>query len=229
LIATTHGHYPTAYNLDKCVVPMNLLIGGLDPLATDVVGAALMGFEVADVKHLDLCRTTGIGIGDLDRIDIINKPLFEERKKNLTCELLDDYPPDLTFLKGKERCCKEGCRRNTESVVEMLYRDHGGKGGFTILMGKGIDKQAVDKITGRAHIAGSCAIQDYGVSLQARLGKRHVTMSPGCNDLALTVHGLCRQMGILPIALSQINPLQSAALFMTTKLKGSQANIVPLV
>ena len=85
--------------------------------------------------------------------------------------LLDDYPPDITFLRGKERCCKEGCRRNTESVVEMIYRDHGGKGGFTILMGKGIDKQEVDRITGRVHIAGSCAIQDYGVALQARLGK----------------------------------------------------------
>ena len=32
-----------------------------------------------------------------------------------------------------------------------------------------IDRQEVDRITGRVHIAGSCAIQDYGVALQARL------------------------------------------------------------
>ncbi len=229
LIATTHGHYPTTYNVDKCVVPMNLLIGGSDPLATDVVGAALMGFDVTAVRHLDLCRATGIGIADPDRIDIINKSLFEERKKNLTCELLDDYPPDITFLRGRERCCKEGCRRNTENVVEMIYRDHGGKGGFTILMGKGVDKQEVDRIAGRVHIAGSCAIQDYGVSLQARLGRQNVTMSPGCNDLALTVYGLCKQMGIHPIHLSQLNMLQSGMLLMMARLKGSQANIVPLI
>jgi len=229
LIATTHGHYPTTYNADKCVVPMNLLIGGSDPLATDVVGSALMGFDVSAVKHLDLCRATGIGIADLARIDMINKTLFEERKKNLTCELLDDYPSDLTFLRGRDRCCKEGCRRNTESVVEMIYRDHSGKGGFTILMGKGIDRQAVDAITGRVHIAGSCAIQDYGVSLQARLGRRNVTLSPGCNDLALTVHGLCKQMGIHPIQLSQVNPLHSGALLIMARLKGSRANIVPLI
>jgi uncharacterized protein (DUF362 family) len=229
LIATTHGHYPTTYNADKCVVPMDLLIGGSDPLATDVVGAALMGFDVTAVKHLVLCRATGIGIADLARIDMINKTLFEERKKNLTCELLDDYPPDLTFLRGRDRCCKEGCRRNTESVVEMIYRDHGGKGGFTILMGKGIDRQAVDAVTGRVHIAGSCAIQDYGVSLQARLGRRNVTMSPGCNDLALTVYGLCKQMGIHPIQLSQVNPLHSGALLVMARLKGTQANIVPLI
>jgi len=229
LIATTHGHYPTTYNADKCLVPMDLLIGGSDPLATDVVGAALMGFDVSAVKHLDLCRATGIGIADLSRIDMINKTLFEERKKNLTCELLDDYPADLTFLRGRDRCCKEGCRRNTESVVEMIYRDHGGKGGFTILMGKGIDRQAVDAVTGRVHIAGSCAIQDHSVSLQTRLGRRNVTMSPGCNDLALTVFGLCKQMGIHPIQLSQVNPLHSGALLVMARLKGTQANIVPLI
>jgi uncharacterized protein (DUF362 family) len=229
LIATTHGHYPTIFNADKCIVPMNILMGGPDPLAVDVVGAALMGFDVKDVKHLELSRATGIGIGDMACIDIINKSLFDERKKNLTCELLDDFPPDLVFLRGKERCCKEGCRRNTESVVEMIYRDHKGKGDFTILMGKGIDKQAVEKITGRVHIAGSCAIQDNGVALETRLGRRHVTMSPGCNDLALTVYGLCKQMGVHPIRLSKVNPLSSAVLLATARLKGSRANIVPLI
>ncbi|RJP44478.1 MAG: DUF362 domain-containing protein [Desulfobacteraceae bacterium] len=229
LIATTHGHYPTAYHADKCVVPMNLLMGGPDPLAVDVTGAALMGFDVKDVVHLELSREKNIGIGDMTRIDIINKPLFDERRKNLTCELLDDFPPDLIFLRGKERCCKEGCRRNTESVVEMIYRDHGGKGDFAILMGKGIDRQAVENITGRVHIAGSCAIQDHGVALEARLGRRHVTMSPGCNDLALTVYGLCKQMGVHPIRLSKVNPLSSAALLITARLKGSSANIVPLI
>jgi len=229
LIATNHGHYPTTYNALKCVVPMNLLIGGVDPLATDVVGSALMGFELAEVKHLDLCRKTGIGISDMNRIDIINRELFEERRQHFTCELLDDYPPDITFLRGKERCCKEGCRRNTENIVEMIYRDHGGKGGFTIIMGKGIDKQEIDRITGRVHIAGSCAIQDYGLAMQKRLGKRNVTMSPGCNDLALSTAGLCKQMRIHPVQLSQIDLARSLVLFITAKMKGSQANIVPLI
>ncbi len=229
LIATTHGHYPTAYHADKCVVPMNLLIGGCDPLAVDVVGAGLMGFGVQDVKHLELCRAAGMGIGDMDRIDIVNQNLFEERKQQLTCELLGDFPPDLTFIRGQERCCPEGCRRNTESVVEMIYRDHGGRGGFTILMGMGIDRQVVDRITGRVHIAGSCAVQEHGVALQARLGKRKVTMSPGCNDLALTVYGLCRQMKVHPIQLSQVDPLRSAALLIMARLRGSRANIVPLI
>jgi len=229
LIATTHGHYPSTYNAPKCIVPMDVLIGGPDPLATDVVGAAMMGFALQDVKHLELSSATGIGQGDISRIDIVNKDLFDSRRKKLTCELLDDYPTDVTFLRGRERCCKEGCRCNTETVVEMLYRDHGGKGDFTILMGKGIDKQTVNKITGRVHIAGSCAIQDYGVALQTRLGKRNVTMSPGCNNLALTVYGLCRQMRVNQISLSGVGPIQSAASLIMAKLNGTQANIVPLI
>jgi uncharacterized protein (DUF362 family) len=228
LVATTHGHYPTRYHAEKCVVPMDLLIGGPDPLATDVVGAALMGFDPTEVKHLALCRAAGIGIGDPARIDIVPLPLFEERRQHLTCELLDDFPPDLVFLRGGVRCCKEGCRRNTESVVEMLYRDHGGRGGFAILMGKGIDRRAVEQITGRVHIAGSCAVQEHAVAVQARLGKRNVTLSPGCNDLALTVHGLCRQMHVHPIRLAPAGRMRSMALLATARLKGSQANIVPL-
>lgn len=41
-----------------------------------------------------------------------------------------------------------GGRLNTEGTVELLYRDHGGKGGFTIIMGKGIDKQEMAKLKG---------------------------------------------------------------------------------
>ena len=96
-------------------------------------------------------------------------------------------------------------------------------------MGRGIDKQVVGRITGRVHIAGSCAIQDYGVALQTRLGRKNVTMSPGCNDLALTVYGLCKHMQVNQISLSGVGLIQTAAPFIMAKLKGSQANIVPLI
>ena len=160
LIATNHGHYFPTGNADKQVVPMDLMIGGPDSLAVDVVGAALMGFSIQEVAHLALSRATGIGEGDIDRINIINRPLFESRKQQLTCELLNDFPPAMPIIRGQELCCKEGCRLNTESVIEMLYRDHGGKGGFTVVMGKGFDRQAMDQITGPVHIAGSCAIEE---------------------------------------------------------------------
>ena len=78
-------------------------------------------------------------------------------------------------------------------------------------------------------VAGSCAIQDYSVALQARLGRKNVTLSPGCNDLALTVYGLCKHMRVNQVSLSGVSLIQTAAPFIMAKLKGSQANIVPLI
>jgi hypothetical protein len=208
---------------------MNLIIGGPDPLAVDVVGSALMGFELKEIGHLAGCAETGIGVSDINQITIVNRHLFDERKKKLTCELLDDFPEDLRIIRGKERCCREGCRRNTETVVEILHRDHGGRGGFTVLMGKGIDRAEVERLEGRVHLAGWCAVQEHQTSLERRLGKKNVTVSPGCNNLALTVAGLCKHMGVSPLKLIPISPPKALMLLITAKLNGSKANITPLV
>jgi len=81
MIATNHGHYIAVANTDKCIVPMNLLISGKDPLAVDVVGADLIGYTIDDVEHLRRCTELKIGIGDIRHIEIINIKLFNERKK----------------------------------------------------------------------------------------------------------------------------------------------------
>lgn len=229
IIATNHGHYIAESNRDRCVYPMNLLIAGTDPLAVDVVASKLIGFSVKDVEHLNLCKDFGIGEGDIKKISIHNSHLLRERQQKLTYQLLEDFPADLKILRGKTRCCKEGCRRNTETVVEVLHRDHGGRGGFTILMGKGIDPKEVKKITGRVHIAGGCAIEDYGLELVKRLGKKNVTMSAGCNNLADTLHGLCGHMKVSPLKLVPLNPLNSLLTLCTAKVKGTRAKIPPVL
>jgi uncharacterized protein (DUF362 family) len=228
LIATNHGHYVAESNHDECIVPMNCLIGGSDPLAVDVAASAFLGFDIKDVEHLRLSAEKGIGEGNLKNISIINRPLFDERRKSLTFELLDKFPPGLRILRGRERCCREGCRRNTETVAEIFYCDHEGRGDFTILMGKDIDPDDVGKVTGRVHIAGSCAIQDYGLELTRRLGTKNVTMSPGCNNLADTIYGLCKHMGVQPLKLAQVNPVSSLSALITARIKGTRAIIPPL-
>lgn len=228
LIATNHGHYIAESNGHECVIPMNCLIGGRDPLAVDTVAAAFLGFGIEDVEHLRLSSEKGLGEGTLDRITIINRNIFEERAQHLTCELLDRFPPDLRILRGRERCCKEGCRRNTETVAEIFYCDYNGQGGFTILMGKGIDPEEVASITGPVHIAGSCAIQDYGLEMVRRLGRKNVTMSTGCNNLAETVHALCKHMKVTPLKLAQVNPVRSLSALVTARMKKTRAIIPPL-
>jgi hypothetical protein len=229
-VATTHGHYFPTANADKQVVAMDLVAGGPDPLAVDVVCAKLIGFGLGDVAHLALAAAKGLGQGDLAQITIVNRHLFDQRQKQLSCELLEDFPPNLKILRGQELCCKEGCRLNTESVVELLYRDHQGKGGFTIVMGKGFDPQTIDAIDGPVHLAGGCAIEECGVKLGERLAAKHrVTESPGCNDLALTVKGLCAQMKVNPISLARTDLVRSVGAFILAQFHRTRANIVPLV
>ena len=67
------------------------------------------------------------------------------------------------------------------------------------------------------------------MALEKRLGSKAVTMSPGCNNLALTTYGLCRHMRVNPLTLAHVDLLRSAGLLVMAKLKGSQANIVPLL
>jgi len=227
-IATNHGHYVAEKYADICVVETKCLIGGDDPLAVDVAAASFLGYDLKSVKHLYLSSKTGIGVGDIRNIEIINRGLYNKRKQRFTHELLDRFPSDVVILRGRERCCAEGCRRNTETVVEIFNADNNGRGGFTILMGKGIDPVAVKKITGPVHIAGSCAIQDYGLELAERLGKKNVTMSPGCNNLAATIHGLCKHMKVSPISLAKLNPVISLPALLTARIKGTKAIITPI-
>jgi len=229
MIATNHGHYIAASNTDKCIVPMDLLISGKDPLAVDAVGAELIGYAIDDVEHLKRCKELEIGIEDIRHIEIINYPLFNKRKTKLTHELLEDFPPDLSIIRGKKRCCPEGCKRNTETLVEVLYRDYDGQGDFTILMGKGIDHKDIEPLTGRVHLAGGCVIEDHGLMLLKKLGKKNVTMSHGCNNLAETIYGLCKQMKVNPLKLVPVNPILSLLLLAQAKMNGSKAMIPRLI
>ena len=231
LIATNHGHYTAEKFENECIIDMNCLIGGSDPLAVDIVAAAFLGYKINDVLHIRLSADTGISTAaDPNNIEIRNRELFEIRRRNLTHHLLEKLPADLKILRGRDRCCMEGCRGNTEAVAEILYNDHKGRGDFTILMGKGIDPAEVDRIEKPpVHLAGSCAIQAHANEMRRRFGKKNVTFSHGCNNLSATVYALCRHMRVNPISLANMNPVKSLALLARARLNHSKALIPPLL
>jgi hypothetical protein len=98
-------------------------------------------------------------------------------------------PPDVRVFRGRERCCPEGCRLNTEAVLQFLYLDFSGRGGFTILMGQGFDPAMLEEVTGPVLLAGKCAIEETGEYFRRKASGR-VYQSPACNDLASTVKGV---------------------------------------
>ncbi|MBC7131135.1 DUF362 domain-containing protein [Candidatus Bathyarchaeota archaeon] len=62
-------------------VEMNLVIAGTDPVATDAVGAAIMGIQPAQVKHLILAQKKGLGTCNLNEIEIVGEKIENVKRK----------------------------------------------------------------------------------------------------------------------------------------------------
>lgn len=62
-------------------VKMDLIIAGMDPVAVDAVGAAVMGVSPMNVKHLVHSMKKGLGTCDLGQITIIGESLDKVSKK----------------------------------------------------------------------------------------------------------------------------------------------------
>lgn len=219
--AVFYGHYPPASVVDRCTETLNVLAGGADMLAVDTVGAKILGYSVDEVPHLALAREQGWGCGRLEDIEVIGD--LSRFTKKYPYHLLPEFPEDVTIIKGSERCCPEGCELNTKAVLQFLYLDHQGKGGFTILMGKGFDREQLEALRGPVLLAGKCAAQEALPIIQANCNK--IYTSPECNDLASTIKALTKLMKINPLKLVPISPVRSLGLLALAKLHGSRARV----
>lgn len=226
-VGTIHGHYPPVALQKQSLVPFNILVGGTDTLAVDTVCARIFGYTVDEVGHLAEARGMGLGCADLDAIEVIGEPLERFREK-YPFELYDAFPPDVQVIRGSERNCLEGCDANTMAGLQNYYLDYGGRGGFTIVMGKGFDHEEIQRITGRVYIAGPCAYEETYETLAARLGKRNVYFTTECNDLAGSIGSLSKLMKVSTLKLAPLNPVTSLRLLAAAKLHRSTARVAPI-
>ncbi len=58
-------------------VKMDLIIAGKDPVAVDRVGSEIIGYGIDKVKYLKYCEKKGLGIADLENIEIIGNSIEE--------------------------------------------------------------------------------------------------------------------------------------------------------
>jgi len=227
LYACNHGHYSTTALADRCVERLGVLLGGEDTLAVDAVGADLMGIKPDDVEHLKLAAEDGGGTIDLDRIEVIGDR--ERFRRNYSHDLLPIYPDDVPIVEGRERCCREGCNLNIRMVLQTLFLDFNGRGGFTICMGKGLDPEQLSRIEGRVLLVGDCAVEEAYHNLVNRLGKKSVKTSRGCNNLRDDLARLTALMKVSPLKMVPLPPWESAALLLNARLHRTTARITPLL
>jgi uncharacterized protein (DUF362 family) len=228
LNAVIHGHFPATSLLAESTVPMDLMIGGADTLAVDAVGARVLGYSVDEVEHLRICREWGLGEGDLSNIEVVGESL-EDYTERYPFELLGRYHPDVGIIIGRERACIEGCRCNSLCIQEMLANDHGGCGGWTLVFGKGIDKDQLADATGDILVIGPCASAELREWLPERFPDRKLYFVDACNDLARNTHYQAKLMGVRPLKLSPVGPLASVWLLLLARLHKTTARLPALL
>ncbi len=73
---------------DGTPVDHRVCVAGIDWLATDRTAVELMGIDYTKVAYLNYCAQAGLGIDDLDKIEIIGEPIAKHKK---TYKLNDNY------------------------------------------------------------------------------------------------------------------------------------------
>ncbi len=222
---TIHGHYPPTALVEKLTIPFRILIGGKNCIATDLVGARIFGLGIQDVPHLRIAleRNLGDGVSSLEDIEVIGD--LSKYTTTYPYDITDDFPPDVKIIGGKELWCREGCKNNPLTLLQVLYLDYGGTGGFTMVLGKGFDTAEIDAIPGPVFVGGHCAIEEVGERLLQRLGEKQVYFSDGCNNLAQTAAALLRLMKVSALKLVPQNPIRAIFLLALAKLHKTQANV----
>ncbi len=216
-----YGHYNALALADTCIRPFGVLIGSPNVVAADIVGARVFGYDVSDVPHIRLAveRKLGNGVAKLADIKLHgdyrtmkNFDIIGDLKKfggKYPFDLYPEFPADVKIIRGREMACREGCVNNPLAVLQTLAKDYNGRGGWTLVMGKGFDRKEIDSISGPVFIAGHCAIEELADSLTMRLGAKRVYRSGVCNDLQATTESLCHLMKVNPMKMAPINPLIS--------------------
>ena len=227
--ATIHGHYPVTAFADECVLPFKVLVGGRNVVATDLVGASLFGLTLDDVAHLRIAIERGYsgGVHSLDDVHIDGD--ISGFTNRYPFDLLQRFPDDVTILRGTELLCPEGCLNNPLTLLQVLAYDHGGRGGWTLVIGKGQDPAVIDAIQGRVLVAGHCAIEETGDRLVRRLSRRNVYFSGFCNDLCATTNAMCHLMNVNPLDMAPLPLTQAVTALLQALLHRSRANVPNLL
>jgi uncharacterized protein (DUF362 family) len=227
---TIHGHYPPTAWEDKLVIPFNILIGGTDTLAVDVVGARIFGITLDKVPHLKLASERGLGEGDLSKIKVVGKDL-EEYKEIYDWNLLQKFPENIKIIKGKDLLCTEGCQDNPLIFLQSIAFDYPEKfkGGWFIIMGKGHDDDLIEQLKSEGYtrglVAGYCAINEIGKDLRKEFGRRNVFFSGDCNNLTETVKAELKLAGMSAFDLLPLSYEESMKILQEAQKHGTNALI----
>ncbi len=138
---------------DCTPVRMDLVIAGDNAVATDMVGAAVMGFDVSRVKYLNYAVAMGLGPKRLQEIEVLGCPIESVRRKFETAEEVACRQYEEMGVEVISRNVCSGCWAEFRHIYYSLKEDRGKIEGVTFLMGRVTELIDRDKMV----VIGNCA------------------------------------------------------------------------
>ncbi len=225
------GEMPVLAFEDRLTRKLDVIIGGTDTVAVDVVGARILGYQTDQVPHLNIAQQRGLGEANLDNITVFGKSLDSFEGKS-DWNIVDEFPKDVKVIRGNQKLCREGCEINTLIAVQTLVYDYGGKGGFFVAMGKGFEDNLITQLKNagfsRGLIAGRCAVEELENKLINEFGRKNIYLSDNCCNIAETVNSLVKLTKLSTFDLLPISRIRALGLFMLAKIHGSRALLAKL-
>jgi uncharacterized protein (DUF362 family)/Ni,Fe-hydrogenase III small subunit len=144
---------------------MGLIVAGSDALYVDIVGAALMGIDIAQVMHLQyMGKKEGKRVA-LDAVDLVGERVEDHRQSFMTgFDVFRARYPEVCIVQGDSAC--SGC--TNELVSAITYMKEAGYGeqmrGLTVVIGNASDAGATEKVVA----LGKCAADLKGADAYVR-------------------------------------------------------------
>jgi uncharacterized protein (DUF362 family) len=165
---------------------MGLIVAGSDALYVDVVGAALMGIDPAQIMHLQYMAQKEGKRADIDAVEVVGERIADHRQVFKTgFDVFRSRYPEVCFVQGESAC--SGC--TNELVSAITYMKQAGYGeqmkGLTVVIGNAADVRAEGKVVA----LGKCSAGVKGVDA-------HVPGCPPKEDEMVRV--LCEVCGVDP-------------------------------
>ena len=134
-------------------VQMDLVIAGANPLAVDMVGAAVMGFEVAQIKFLRYAIAAGMGPKRLDDVEVLGHPIAAVSRPFDTAETAACRQYDEMGIQVVNNKACSGCWAEFRHIYYSLGADRTKLKGVTFALGHLEDLPPCE----HAIIIGNCA------------------------------------------------------------------------
>ena len=167
--------------IDGNRIDMNLIIAGKDPVSVDTITSMIMGFEPGENEMVNTAVKSGIGIADLNQIEVVGEPISDVKHKfkraDEAMNELVTIPEGFQLILAEKTCT--GCRDTVLDILMDMKNQNllDQAVGWTIVAGK-VDKlPKIDKK--HLLLVGKCAarFKNYGVFVD------------GCPPLARNVAG----------------------------------------